>query len=1123
MSQETLQEFNDVLVDILNPNNNIRNQAEPKFFTLQENDPDLCAQCLIGMLSFSQHSEVRVLSMVLLRQMLFSYSPPYWRQFKKETKQLIKEELLGGLNNEKESYVRRKICDTIIIAGSLLITDGSWPELLNLVLTYSSSNSDQEAELGLYLFEGLSVMIGKVLSEGYNEFYEMLSKGLDSKRKLSVRVCAAKAVCQYVIYLPKKIRADFSTLIPDILNILTGLLDEGDFDLMTNLISQMTEIAEFCPKYYSKHLNEIKDGFFQLATMSSEEIDDSVKQSALKFLSSLIENAPRLANECENFIDNTIQASLHLLMDLSDPPKNTNQSLGEWMKSLQNEFANSNSYLAETALSRISREIGKDLMLKYMNEYVTSFLSSEESWQKRYAGIRCLSSICEGCGYSLSDDLGEIINLLIPFFSDEHPRVRHAVIISISDITRDFPGVIQETFAGQIIPQLLSIISDESIEFLCSETLGTLTVFLQEIEPEELESQIKNLLETTLGAFNRGDPETQEQAITTISAIALKSDPETLAVYYNDLITLMFELMKKGSTKNEKLNRAQAFECATIIGSGVNAELFKNDAHQIMEFSMKLHYDGLSTDDPLLDKIFYAWARISTSLTFEFEKYLEYIIPILLKLASTQSKNSKNIKQQQDEEKKQGNQPLSFTDGWDETVYEVRSNAINNLFIISDSLKGYFHNWCESCLKIASLNAICFLNDELRSFSTQLLGTLVTCVVHAAENEIAKNIDRDYVIKFGEEVVNNLIKFLTLEMEPHLIANLFETVSEVLNTLKTLADSKTIISFLQIVPVLLEASDKRIAEEINKFSENQDILLLDESFLNNNNIGNNENQNLNSSISTLQILEHLQSKGPDVENELLVKKMIISACTPIGKYNPQLYESFFNQSLAEWVTTISQDEKSLPDQKYAAIGFLNIYIRFVVPDCNNQEQLFKKIWDQFSQFIFNPIPLDDYDLKDISASTIIWCAKNGSQVFQEFAEQAIKVLIESSPDEGVLGHSSFVAAIGSIIENHSDSLQELKQIIQLWVKMFPIHSEGDVATLCYQLLTKFYQEINAQDYIQLVSQILNEDYVTQDLKNDITNALTNIQNQLGKTQFEELILKIGDQPLLLKFASFFDK
>ncbi|KAJ6240679.1 karyopherin (importin) beta 3 [Anaeramoeba flamelloides] len=1122
MSQETYQEFSDVLVDILNPNNNIRNQAEPKFFTLQENDPDLCAQCLIGMLSFSQHSEVRVLSMVLLRQMLFSVSPPYWRQFRKEIKQLIKEELLECLNNEKQSYVRRKICDTIILAGSLLITDDSWPELLNLVLTYSTSNIDEEAELGLYLFEGLSVMVGKELSEGYTEFSVMLSKALDSKRKLSVRVCAAKAVCQYVVHLPEKILMDFSELIPDILNILTGLLDEGDFDLMTNLVTQMIEISEVSPKYYSKHLDEIKEGFFQLATMSSEEIEDSVKQSALKFLSSLIEHAPRLAHECENFIDKTIQASLHLLMDLSDPPKNSRLSLGEWMKSIQNEFINSNSYLAETALTRISREIGKDLMLKFMNEYVPSFLSSEESWQKRYAGIRCLSSICEGCGYSLSEDVGEIINLLIPFFSDEHPRVRHAVVLSISDITRDFPGVIQEGFSEEIIPQLVSIISDESIEFLCSETLGTLTVFLQGIEPEELENKIKNLLETTIGAFNRGNPETQEQAITTISAIALKSDPETLALYYDDLLSLTFELMQKGETKNEKLIRAQAFECATIIGSGVNAELFKNDAHQIMEFSIKLHQEGLSTDDPLLDKIFYAWARISTSLTFEFEKYLGYIIPILLELASTQSKNSQNIKQTEDKEQQQQSKtPLSFTDGWDETVYEVRSHAINNLFIISGSLKGHFHHWCESCLKFASLNAKCFLNDELRSFSTQLLGTLVNSIVHAVENGIAKNIDRDYVIKFGEDVLKNLIKFLTLERQPQLIANLFETISEVFDTLKTLTDSKTIVKFLQPVPVALEASDKRIANEINTFSKNQDLLLFSESIFNN--IGNdeNENENFNSSISALQIYEHLQYKGQDVENELLVKKMIIAACTSLGKYYPQLYESFFNQSLLKWVTSIAQDEKSLPDQKYAAIGFLNVYIRFVVPISNNQEQLFQKIWDQFSQFIFRPITLEDYDLKDISASAIIWCAKNGSKVFQEFAEQAITVLIESSPDEGILGHSSYVAAIGSIIENHSDSLQELKQIIQLWVKMFPIHTEGDIATLCYQILTKIYQEIDTHDFVRLISQILNEDYVTQDLKNDIKNALTDIQNQLGKNQFEELIIKIGDKQLLLNFASFF--
>lgn len=97
-----------------------------------------------------------------------------------------------------------------------------------------------------------------------------------------------------------------------------------------------------------------------------------------------------------------------------------------------------------------------------------------------------------------------------------------------------------------------------------SHAAAALVNFCEEAEKEVLEPYLDQLLTALLQLLRNPKRYVQEQALSTIATIA-DSAEQAFARYYDVLMPLLFNALKAEQTKDTRLLRAKAMECATLI------------------------------------------------------------------------------------------------------------------------------------------------------------------------------------------------------------------------------------------------------------------------------------------------------------------------------------------------------------------------------------------------------------------------------------------------------------------------------------------------------------------------------------------------------------------------------
>lgn len=72
-----------------------------------------------------------------------------------------------------------------------------------------------------------------------------------------------------------------------------------------------------------------------------------------------------------------------------------------------------------------------------------------------------VSAVGEGCYKQMEAMLPQIMEGILRFLADEHPRVRYAACNAIGQMSTDFGPNFQKKFHDKVIPALLMILDDE--------------------------------------------------------------------------------------------------------------------------------------------------------------------------------------------------------------------------------------------------------------------------------------------------------------------------------------------------------------------------------------------------------------------------------------------------------------------------------------------------------------------------------------------------------------------------------------------------------------------------------------------------------------------------------------
>lgn len=112
--------------------------------------------------------------------------------------------------------------------------------------------------------------------------------------------------------------------------------------------------------------------------------------------------------------------------------------------------------------------VGGKIILPLVTRNIPVMLSSPD-WKQRHAALMALSAIGEGCQKQMESMLPQIMagvpgvmeGVLI-YLQDPHPRVRYAACNAIGQMSTDFAPIFEKKFHERVVPGLLMLLDDNA-------------------------------------------------------------------------------------------------------------------------------------------------------------------------------------------------------------------------------------------------------------------------------------------------------------------------------------------------------------------------------------------------------------------------------------------------------------------------------------------------------------------------------------------------------------------------------------------------------------------------------------------------------------------------------------
>lgn len=398
--------------------------------------------------------EARMMAAVLLRRLFSAEFQDFYNPLPPESKEQLKQQVLLTLQQNESPSLRRKICEVVAeVARNLIDDDGNnqWPEFLQFLFQCASAPNVQLQESALRIFSSVPGIFGNQQSQHLQLIKQMLIKYLDPSSDPEVRFQAVRAVGAFILLHDKEddVQRQFNDLLPRVIMITAESIDQQDDQ---TLIKLLIDMAESVPKYLRPQLESIFD--MCMKVFSSPDVEDSWRHLALEVMVSLSENAPAMVRKrAEKYVASLIPLVLQMMTDLEDDE--------EWSVSdeICEDDTSDNNVIAESALDRLACGLGGKAVLPHIVNNIPNMLSSPD-WKQRHAALMAISAAGEGCHKQMEAMLENIMQGVLKFLMDPHPRVRYAACNAIGQMATDFAPIFEKKFHEQVIPGLLSLLDD---------------------------------------------------------------------------------------------------------------------------------------------------------------------------------------------------------------------------------------------------------------------------------------------------------------------------------------------------------------------------------------------------------------------------------------------------------------------------------------------------------------------------------------------------------------------------------------------------------------------------------------------------------------------------------------
>eukprot|EP01080_Neovahlkampfia_damariscottae_P002593 gene2593-3554_t len=1100
MSQlPSIEQFEQVLLNILGTDNDLRKRAEEDFQKSTQ-VPDYCVSSLLHLINSSKNEGVRALSVLLLRKNLSERGQDsLYEKLSTKLKAVVKEELLKALQNEKSPHLRHKLEYAISSFGSSLLAQNDFPELFQILFEWVKPNTpSQLRESSLNIFSQLA---NQLLEEGIKGILNDLKQILGACLKdndFKVQIAAFKATSGIVLVLKtKKSKQSFMELVPLLLGSLGALLSAQEFVFAKEALDAIIEILIQYPGFFKKNIDGILTAMFTISRTTA--LPEELRHLSMETIISITESLPQIVGKVKNFVETMVPTCLEFMVEIEEDE--------DWADQYEDDDLDLTNYdVGLESLDRLALSVGGELIAPSIFKLAPNYLG-HKSWKYRHAGIMSIAQTAEGCVEQYEGELEKIVGMNVKLLSDVHPRVRYAAIQCLAQISTDFSPIIQKNFHKNVIPALLSAM-DDKVPKVQSHAATAVVNFVEESDKTDIQPYLDALLSKLLDLLKSSTRFVQEQALSSIAAVADCAE-DLFIKYYDYIVPFLKEILSKAKGKNDRLLRARAMECISLVGLAVGKDKFGNDSQEVMQLLLSTQIDNLESDDPQIHYVQQAYARIAKCLKESFSPYLDYVIPYVIQCASVKPEVIVADADEEAYEEEEGMDSVTISiKGVGEKRISIRTSTLEDKNTACNLLYSYIVDLKELMLKyveeITKL-MIPLLNfaylDEIRETAARILPELINCLKVSIEKNLTTN--SQLVKQLLNHIVSSLLEAIKVETSiptsSIFIESLHETIQYGGDNCLNSQELETICNMLS--KVLIDSVKRK---------KETDLMLQEE----------------------------------DIDEEEKDKLQ-----------EDSYFESEFISSISEFIGSLFKTHGNTFVQYFSKVNW-PIFVEMLKPEYGTDEHRIALcvICDfiefgngAVNQFYKIVIPAlftysqdSEPEVRQAAAYGLGCTAQFGGQTFSQISTDTVNKLIaiiqqkDSKNKKNIAATCNAVSAIFKVIKyqgNMNDS--KTHQLLEFWINSLPCGGDKVEAKIVHSNLVDLIksnsnvifgdQNKNVPQIIKIFAKILYSDVIDEKIQPDVISILKGIQsmipnevlqnifNSLDQTDKENFAKAMGQQ------------
>jgi len=965
------------------------------------------------------------------------------------------------LRKEPVRHIRNKI---VYMASAFLSTSvrhGKIPQLIPMLCQWSHDDDAAVRETSLMLIQQLSTfLMDQGLKPHLAALQQALFNGMQESQPKEVQLSALQATTNLVLILNKSSRKHFVPLAEHMLQVLARMLNRNEEQSAISCIESLIEIVISKPRYFSTTAPYVVKAMLQIVKTSTFN-DDMIRHTAMEWMVSLAEASASIASTVPQFEEQIIPLCMQLITTVDEEDD-------YWRNTWDDDDMELTSYdVGVESLDRLcvvldgSKKIAS-ILFSFYAQY-----GRDDNWKFRYACLMSVAQAAEGCVSVFHKNIQQLVDMIMALFDDSVAKVRYACIHAVAQLSSEMCPFFQETYHKSVMPALLKCMQDP-VPKIQAHAATCIVNFTDNIDKELLEPYMDTLLSNLLQLLQSSRRFVQEQALTAISALVDCAD-HLFIKYYDHFMPFLKQILREAKQKNERLLRARAIECVSLIGVAVGKTHFSKDIQEIANLFMNIQTQA-EPDDPANTHLLQSWSRIARCLQQDFVPFLPHVIPPLLKSAAIEPQVYvlDNDEEKTQDEKDCQTLTLSIKGVGEKRIsiktsdLEEQSLACNQVNNYLDLLGVRMIDYVEQIAQITVPLLQDALIDDIRISAAEIAPHLIECVIEACKESKAK-----------PEMVKQLIDFI------------FESVLTISNS--DGVDDATLGTVLDCL--------QECIKKVNGVLSQQQVANISEScFL-------HLKKSLIRKNRYIQQLENDEEDCFEVLQEYEEKIMAEESLeSTIGDVTGSLLSSHFNlfhhifvKQFFDIFRSMIHDQASDEDIRIALCVICD-YVEF-----GGEEA--RKRFDTYAQLFFACLSHPSSPVKQPCVYGIGCMAQHSGEQFDKMVQTALQVLqkIITKKEKNALEYAPVVAnAVGSFFKiikfRSSHPNVNVNQLLGAWAKMLPVKGDWQEA----QLIHGEYLNLVEQKNAAIVGG--NGNQITWSNISQILNILSLIVNSKGASE-----------------------